>query len=118
MIDDLQPGDPVILADGTVHMRVLEKPEGQDKVVCIVEQAGCIRSRQGINLPGAKLSTPCLTEKDREDLAWAIKNKIDYVGLSFVRESGDIDLLKEAIDSHNPEYRPSIVAKIEKDRGN
>lgn len=114
LIDDLQPGDPVILADGTVHMRVVEKPEGEDKVVCIVEQAGCIRSRQGINLPGAKLSTPCLTDKDREDLAWALTNRLDFIGLSFVRSASDIDLLNEAIDAHNPEYRPSIVAKIEK----
>lgn len=114
LIDDLQVGDPVILADGIVHMRVVEKPDSNDRAICKVEQAGCIRSKQGINLPGVKLRIPCLTEKDHQDLAWALENHVDFIGLSFVREANDIDLLREAIAEHHPDYKPHIVAKIEK----
>ena len=58
-------------ADGMVGLVVIEKPEGNDRVVCRVDRAGCIRSRQGVNLPGVILSTPSLTEKDYVDLKWA-----------------------------------------------
>lgn len=76
-----------------------------------------IRSRQGVNLPGATLHTPPLTDKDREDLAWALDNRIDYIGLSFVRSAEDIVQLREAIASKSPRASPGIVAKIEKMEG-
>lgn len=113
LIDDLNVGDRVLLADGTVTMRVTEKKSEED-VTCVVEHAGHIRSRQGINLPGVKLRAPTLTEKDRQDLAWALENKLDFIGLSFVRSGDDIDLLRDAIKEHPSGHNPLIVAKIEK----
>lgn len=114
LIDDLKPGDRVLLADGMVALRVMEKAADGSRVVCGVEQPGTIRSRQGINLPGVTLSTPALTEKDREDLAWALKHEIDFLSLSFVRSPQDIRLMREVMASHNPTFVPQIVAKIEK----
>lgn len=114
LIDDLRVGDRVLLADGVVALRVIEKPPTNDRIVCICEQAGCIRSRQGVNVPGAALKVAALTEKDYEDLTWAVENRLDYVGLSFVRSAGDIELLRSAIRERNPEIPPAIVAKIEK----
>jgi pyruvate kinase len=114
LIDDLKPDDRVLLADGTVSLRVVEKHVDEERVVCVVEQPGEIRSKQGINLPGVALSTPSLTDKDREDLAWAVKNEVDFVGLSFVRSADDIRLLRSAIDELRPWHAPQIVAKIEK----
>jgi pyruvate kinase len=114
LVDELQVGDRVLLADGTVGMRVAEKREAEGVVECVVEQPGEIRSRQGINLPGVVLSTPSLTDKDRDDLAWAVANEIDYVGLSFVRSAADLHLLRAAIQEHNPRNPPQIIAKIEK----
>ena len=114
LIDDVSIGDRILLADGTVSMRVTEKPPGNDCIVCVVEHSGCIRSRQGVNLPGAHLSTPSLTDKDRDDLAWAVKHQLDYVGLSFVRSADDIRLLRSVIEDHQPEHPPQIIAKIEK----
>lgn len=114
LIDDLRPGDRVLLADGTVSMRVLEQDSAAGRVVCEVVQPGLIRSRQGVNLPGAKLSTPSLTKKDRADLTWALDHEIDYIGLSFVRGAEDIRLLNSVIDEQRPRLRPQIVAKIEK----
>ena len=117
LIDDLQPGDRIMLADGMVAMRVVEKPSSNDRLICQVDRPGRIRSRQGVNLPGATLHTPALTDKDREDLAWALDNRIDYIGLSFVRSAADIVQLREAIAAKNPKASPGIVAKIEKMEG-
>ncbi|GAB4139899.1 MAG: pyruvate kinase [Planctomycetaceae bacterium] len=114
LVDDLKPGHRVLLADGTVSMRVIEKEADNSSVVCVVEQPGLIRTRQGINLPGVTLSTPSLTHKDRVDLEWAVKNGLDYIGLSFVRSARDILDLRQAIESHSPKVAPQIIAKIEK----
>lgn len=114
LVDDLQVGDPVLLADGTVMMRVVEKFADEGRVVCVVEQPGDIRSKQGLNLPGVELSTPSLTDKDREDLRWAVKNDLDFVGLSFVRSANDVLLLREVIDELKPKQPLHIVSKIEK----
>ena len=114
LVDELEPDDRVLLADGTVAMRVVEKEAAEGRVVCAVEQAGDIRSRQGLNLPGVALSTPSLTAKDRDDLKWAIAAGIDFIGLSFVRSADDITLLRQTIADLNPANVPQIVAKIEK----
>ncbi|HUG90762.1 MAG TPA: pyruvate kinase [Planctomycetaceae bacterium] len=114
LIDDLSPGNRVLLADGTVSMRVVGKHAGEGRVVCVVEQPGTLRSRQGINLPGVQLSTPSMTGKDHEDLRWAVAHDLDYVGLSFVRSADDIRKLRAAIGDLAPEHPPQIVAKIEK----
>lgn len=114
LIDDVKPGDRILLADGTVGMVVLENDSSAGWIRCQVIQAGRIRSRQGVNLPGVALSTPCVTAKDRKDLEWALQNQIDFVGLSFVRQAEDIVELKRLIQSHRPKVVPLIVAKIEK----
>ncbi len=114
LISDVRVGDRLLLADGTVWMQVIEKPEDGQRIICQVQQPGLIRTRQGINLPGAVLSTPSLTEADREDLAWALKSQLDFVGLSFVRSADDIRLLRRTIEEAEPETKPAIVAKIEK----
>lgn len=114
LIADLRVGDLVLIADGTVAMRVVEKPADGSRVRCVVERPGLIRSRQGVNLPGVALSTPSLTDKDRQDLEWAVRNGVDFVGLSFVRSAQDIVQLRQAIDQFRSESPPQIVAKIEK----
>ena len=114
LVDELELNDRVLLADGTVSMRVIEKHAAERRVVCVVEQAGDIRSRQGLNLPGVALSTPSLTEKDRDDLAWGVANGVDFIGLSFVRSANDITELRQAIADLKPAFQPQIVAKIEK----
>lgn len=114
LIDDVKPGDRILLADGTVAMQVVEKHPGCEWIRCVVTQPGKIRSRQGVNLPGVALSTPSVTEKDQEDLDWALRNQLDFIGLSFVRNADDIRLLSSLIAAHRPRIQPLIVAKIEK----
>ena len=114
LIDDVDVGDRILLADGTVSLLVTQKADDNDSVSCLVAEGGRIRSRQGVNLPGVALSTPSITEKDQADLAWAIEQDLDFIGLSFVRSADDICQLKQMIASHEPEFKPLVVAKIEK----
>jgi pyruvate kinase len=83
-----------------------------DRATARVIQRGSIRSRQGINLPGVKLSAPALGAKDREHAAWAAQAGIDFVGLSFVRAPEDVQSLKDLLRSSGSTAR--VVAKIEK----
>jgi len=114
LIDDVKAGDRILLADGTVGLVVIEKDPACQWIQCLVIQAGKIRNRQGVNLPGVALSTPSVTEKDRSDLEWALQHQVDFLGLSFVREADDIRHLHSLIKAHNPKVVPLIVAKIEK----
>lgn len=110
LIDELHVGDPVMLADGTVSMVVTEK--SADTAVCKVVGAGTIRSRQGINLPGTKLSTPALTDADLANVTWAAKHNVDIVSLSFVRSPEEIRQLKILLRGNGSQA--FVVAKIEK----
>ena len=92
LIDELQPGDRIMLADGIVSL-IVEKVS-KDSAECRVVQSGLIRSRQGVNLPGVKLSVAALNDIDRENAVWAAKQDIDFVGLSFVRRAEDVGELK------------------------
>ncbi|MEE8451865.1 MAG: pyruvate kinase [Thermoguttaceae bacterium] len=110
LIDELTVGDRVMLADGTVVLAV--EQVDADSARCRVTQPGLIRSRQGVNLPGVKLSTPALGPVDRDNAAWAAQAGIDFVGLSFVRTADEIRQLKSLLQSHDSEAQ--VIAKIEK----
>jgi pyruvate kinase len=110
LVSELAVGDNVMLADGTVSMTVTGK--SPDEVRCKVTGGGMLRSRQGINLPGAKLSVTSLTEADMANATWAAKNDIDIVSLSFVRKAIDVLLLKELLRSQGS--KAMVIAKIEK----
>lgn len=114
LVSELDVGNPILLADGTVGMRVVEKHAEEGRLVCVVEQGGTFKSRQGLNLPGASLSTPCLTEKDLVDLDWALNTGLDFVALSFVRRAEDVITLQKEIQKRQPKHVPLIVSKIEK----
>lgn len=110
LIDDLKEGDDIMLADGTVSMVVTRREA--DAAICLVLNSGMVRSRQGINLPGALLSLPALTERDIECALWAAKNKVDYVSLSFVRAPDEIHELRRLLRENGADA--PIIAKIEK----
>ncbi len=110
LIDELAVGDRVMLADGTV--RLIVEGRGADYAECRVVQPGLIRSRQGVNLPGVKLSVPTLGPADRDNALWAAHNGIDFIGLSFVRSAADVQELKSLLSAEAT--TPQVIAKIEK----
>lgn len=112
LVEELEVGDRILLADGTVELRVTEKSPQNNWTQCVVVQAGTIRSRQGVNLPGVKLSVPAMLEVDRKNAAWAAQNGINFLGLSFVRHASEIRDLKNLIQENGGTTQ--VVAKIEK----
>lgn len=110
LIDELQPGDRVLLADATVELSVQTK--SSDAVECQVTQPGTVRSRQGVNLPGVQLSISPLSDKDREAARWAATHDVDFLGLSFVRRAAEILELKQIV--REQEATAHVIAKIEK----
>ncbi len=107
---ELSKGDSVMLADGTVIMQVVHREPGRVRMK--VTQAGDIRSRQGINLPGVKLSVPAISVSDHMHAIWAAKAKVDFVSLSFVRAPDEVKALKDILRSTGSQA--DVIAKIEK----
>ncbi len=110
LIDELNPQDRVMLADGTVEMVVTKKSD--DRVTCQVVSPGILRSRQGINLPGVRLSVPAMNDVDRAHAVWAAQQQAEFVSLSFVRSPIDILQLKELLRREGSSAL--AIAKIEK----
>jgi pyruvate kinase len=110
LVDELDVGDNILLADGTIVLSVVAKDA--HAAVCRVTQGGLLRSRQGVNLPGVKLSAPAMSDDDREFAAWAAQRELDFVSLSFVRSPKDVLDLKQLITANGGHAR--VVAKIEK----
>ena len=110
LVSELDVGDRLLLADGTVCMVVEEKRE--DCAVARVVEPGVIRSRQGINLPGVKISAPAISAVDRAHAIWAAQAGVDFIGLSFVRTPAEVRELKRIVHEESDTVR--VVAKIEK----
>lgn len=108
LASDLQEGDFVLLADGLMELIVTRS--APPRVEMRVIHGGTLTSHKGINLPGIRMSVPSLTDKDVDDLHFALDHDVDYVALSFVREASDVTKLKERI----PDDGPPVVVKIEK----
>jgi pyruvate kinase len=104
----VHPGDCILINDGLIELIVLEV--ATPRVSARVVHGGELLSHKGMNLPGVRVSAPSITDKDRDDIAFAIAHELDYLALSFVRRAGDIAELRELLPR-----RILIIAKIEKD---
>lgn len=102
--------DTILLDDGLIELIVLDTDETD--VVCEVVNGGILKNKKGINLPGVRLSIPAVTEKDKVDLDFGLKQEVDFVALSFVRDPDDVTYLKKLIGDHWPPV--SVIAKLEK----
>ncbi len=107
---DCRPGDRLLIDDGNVGVRVKEVTDTD--VVTTVEIPGVVSDHKGLNLPGVAVSVPALSEKDRDDLRWALKNRADIIALSFVRSADDYHDVRAIMDEVG--YRCPVIAKIEK----
>ena len=109
---DVAKGEKILVDDGKIILKIIETNK-KDLVKAEVVQGGELKSRKGVNLPNTKISLPALTEKDRTDALFAIKNNFDWLALSFVRSKEDVYSLEELI-KQNSENKIPIIAKIEK----
>lgn len=109
---DVNPGERILLDDGKLIFEVVSSDK-KESVTAKVIQGGAFKSKKGVNLPNTLVSLPALTKKDIEDAIFAIDQQVDWIALSFVRNSEDLIELQDLIKKHS-EYKIPIIAKIEK----
>ena len=107
---DVNPGDHILMADGTRELRVESVQDTE--IQCTVIRGGSLSDRKGINLPNVNISAPSFTEKDKDDCAFACKLGVDYIAMSFVRSAKDVLSVKRFIAEHGAEI--PVMSKIEK----
>lgn len=107
---DAKIGDKILIDDGLIHLSVIKKTK--TSVICEVIEGGILKPKKGMNLPGMKLSTSSVTEQDLNNLEFALKHRVDYIALSFVRSASDILQLRKWLAERG--YEKPIIAKIEK----
>ncbi|MDX3132562.1 pyruvate kinase [Streptomyces europaeiscabiei] len=107
---DVSPGDHILVDDGKVTLEVtaVDGPQVHTRVV----EGGVVSDNKGLNLPGVAVSVPALSEKDEEDLRWALRTGFDVIALSFVRSGRDIERVHQIMDEAG--RRLPVIAKIEK----
>lgn len=107
---DVKPGSRILMDDGLIELKVLAIKG--DRIHCSVVEGGVLKDLKGINLPGVDVSSPSLTQKDQVDLEFCLGMRVDFIALSFVRKSADVEELKRIIFSHD--LNIPVIAKIEK----
>jgi pyruvate kinase len=107
---DVSEGDPILVDDGKLRLRVVSV-EGDD-VTTRVEVGGKVSDHKGLNLPGVAVSVPALSEKDVQDLRWALRTSVDFIALSFVRSAADVDDVRRIMREEGVQL--PVIAKIEK----
>src|SRR5919112_269681 len=110
LTEDVNVGDALLIDDGKVALRATAVDDV--KVVAEVTVGGMVSNNKGINLPGVAVNVPALSEKDEDDLRWAMRRGVDLVALSFVRDATDIKRVHEIMDEEG--RRVPVIAKIEK----
>jgi len=107
---DVQVGDSLLIDDGKVALRATAVTSTDVTTEVVV--GGAVSNNKGINLPGVAVNVPALSEKDEDDLRWALRRGVDLIALSFVRDAKDIERVHEIMDEEGK--RLSVIAKIEK----
>lgn len=110
ILDMLKIDEYIYLYDGSIRAKV-ENIDDQ-KIETIIENDGFLNSNKGINFPNTKINIDVITQKDKNDLLWGIKNEVDFLAISFVQNAHDIDEVREILAQNNAKI--SIFAKIEK----
>ncbi len=114
LFDDINIGDYILIDDG--KMRLTVQKVLSDRLVCLVNNSGVIKSRKGVNIPNVRLSMPFISDKDQEDILFAAKHKVDMIALSFVRRKQDVLAVRKILESAG-QGKIEIIAKIENQEG-
>ena len=109
---DVNVGERILMDDGNLEVKVISIDSAKKEVITEVIYGGILKSKKGINLPGTKVSLPCLTPKDEADLYFGLDHGVDWIALSFVRKAADIWDIKDKIKAYGKNTR--VIAKIEK----
>ena len=113
IINEVQVGEKITVDNGLINLKVLEKDHRTMK--CKVIDGGTMKSNRHVNLPGIRVNLPSITDKDKLDIEFGIKNEVDYIALSFVREAQDVLELKKLLGTSGEKIK--IISKIEDREG-
>lgn len=113
LVEDIKVGDHVVVDNGMIQLKVLEKRRNQ--LTCEVLTEGVLGSRRHINLPGVRVNLPALTDKDIKDVELGIETGVDYIAMSFCREAADVLKLKAILDYRRAPQK--VIAKLEDQEG-
>ena len=108
-VADLHVGDNILIDDGDIKVTVKQK--FPDYLLCNVENSGIIKNNKSVNVPGIKIKLPSISEKDKEFIAFAAEQDLDFIAHSFVRNKKDVQDVQKLLNKHNS--RIKIIAKIE-----
>ena len=106
---DVSVGGSILIDDGLVEMKVISKTSTE--ITCLVKNNGVIKSNKGVNVPNTKINLPSITEKDRDDILFAIENDFDFIAASFVRKPEDVYEIRKILDENKSDIK--IISKIE-----
>jgi len=112
-VRDLNVGDDILFDDGEIDLKVESKDE--NSLYCKVLNDGVLGSRKSVNVPGVRINLPSLTERDRQNILFAIENNLDFIAHSFVRNKHDLLDIQHILDAHNSPIK--IISKIENQEG-
>ena len=112
-VNDLSVGSDILIDDGDLELRVIEKQA--DYLLCEALNETTLGSRKSVNVPGVRINLPSLTERDRQNIIWAIENDLDFIAHSFVRTKQDVLDIQRILDEYNSPIK--IIAKIENQEG-
>jgi len=113
LISSVTSGSKITVDNGLINFEVLSKDE--DTLLCKVLDGGKIGSKRHVNLPGVRVNLPSITAKDLKDIDFGIKNKADFIALSFVRDPEDLEKLRNILKKKSSSAK--IIAKIENQEG-
>ena len=111
LAQDARPGDRLLIDDGKVGLVVIQVH--RNDVVCSVTEGGPVSNNKGISLPGMNVSVPAMSQKDIDDLKFALSIGVDLIALSFVRSPADVELVHKVMDEVGAPRLP-VIAKLEK----
>ena len=114
LYDDVNIGSKILIDDGLIELKVIEKKDGG--IICTVINGGYVSSNKGINVPNITLSLPFLSDRDRDDIKFGVENDFDFIAASFTRSAQDIEDLKDELEKNHCK-NIKIIAKIENSDG-
>lgn len=112
-VSDLNNGAYILIDDGELELQVIEK--NVDHLVCEVQNEASLGSRKSVNVPGVRINLPSLTQKDKDNIKYAIERDLDFIAHSFVRNKQDILDIREILDAYGSDIK--VIAKIENQEG-
>ena len=116
LYDDTHVGGHVLIDDGLVDLKITDKDEEHKELVTVVQNAGTIGSKKGVNAPGVEIRLPGITEKDTDDINFGLDHGINYISASFVRKAQDVLDIRELLEAKHMEH-VQIFPKIESQEG-